>query len=118
VRDERVVLAQERPDDEHPIQGAQLGNRHAEPRDAAELAVGGKIGLAQAEVRRALAFAPGALRQLAGEIQLFERGMRAGEDPYVPALQAPYRLFDRERPLDLFPAAAALEQRLGPAPGN
>src|ERR1700730_5170273 len=104
VRDERVVLAQERSDDEHPVQIAQLRDRHAEPRDAAELAVGGKIGPAQAEVRRALAFTPGALRQLAGEVQLFERGVRAGEDSQIPALQAPYRLFDGERPFDLFPA--------------
>ena len=38
MRDQRMVLAQERADDQHAVELLQLGDRHAEPRNSVELA--------------------------------------------------------------------------------
>src|SRR5947209_245530 len=90
--DQGMVLAQERADDEHAVERAQLRDGHAEPGNAFELAVGGEIRLAQAEIRRARGFPRDALREPAREVELLERGMGAREHAEVAALESPYRL--------------------------
>src|SRR5258707_4690710 len=90
VGDERMVLAQERAHDEHPVERAEIRDRHAKPRNAFELAVGREVRLAQTEVRSAAQ----ALRELAGEEELLEGGMGAREHAKVAALQGPRRLLD------------------------
>jgi len=79
MRNQRMVLAQERADHPHAVERAESGDRHAEPRDAFRPAIGGEVGVAQAEI------AAPSLR----EIQLFERRMRRGEDTDVLLLQPP-----------------------------
>ena len=82
LRDQRMVLAQEGADHQHAVERADLGDRHAQPGRAGPLAVGGEIGLAQAEVD---VVAAEAAHQLAEQVQFFERGMRRGERADAPA---------------------------------
>ena len=103
MRDQRMVLAQERAHHQHAIERAEIGDRHAEPRNAFAPAIGGEVGVAQAEIGRS---------ELAGEVQLFERRMRRSEHAEVLLLQAPHGELERHFPVHRFPARAALHHRL------
>src|SRR5215470_8209406 len=76
VRDQRVVLAQERADDEHAVELAELGELQAEPRRALQLAVASEVRLAQAEVDVLAAERPD---ELLREEHLLERRVRRHE---------------------------------------
>ena len=73
LRDERVVLAQEAADDEHAIQRVEIGDRHAEPRDARALPVAAEIRLPQPEIDVVRAERAGEPR---GERHLLQRRVR------------------------------------------
>jgi hypothetical protein len=75
VRDQGMLLAQERADHQHAVEVLQLRNRHAEPGNALPRAVGREVGLPQAEIRCGA--------ELAGEIELFQSRMGRGEHPNV-----------------------------------
>src|SRR6266498_4344430 len=49
VREQRMILAQEAADDERAIERADLGDRHAEPRNALRVPVAAKVRLPRSE---------------------------------------------------------------------
>ena len=82
LREERMVLAQEAADDEGAIERIDLGDRHAEPRKAGEMAVAAEIALAEAEVDVIRAERP---RERCGERHLLQRRVRRHERPQCGA---------------------------------
>ena len=119
---QRMVLAQERSDQQHTVAGTDVSHLHAEPRRAAALAVGGKIALAQAEVD---VLRPEAAHQLAQQVELLERAVRRGERAdgagavlCLHALQGARHVLERDAPVDLLPGAVLLEHRARQAIGR
>ncbi|MNI48222.1 hypothetical protein D3C73_1027780 [compost metagenome] len=50
LRHQRVILAQERADDQDAVQVVEFSDGHAQPRCTGQRGVEGRVGLAQAEV--------------------------------------------------------------------
>src|ERR1700694_1868166 len=77
LRKQWVILAQEAADDQHAVERAKFGDRHAEPgygtRFSLGYRIGGEIRLPETEVDVVAAQAP---RQFLREVQLFERRLR------------------------------------------
>ena len=110
IRNERMVLAQERPDDEHAVEVAQLRDRHPEPGNATQLAFRREISLAQAEIH---GLAAEAANELLREVQLFERRLRRGQRANVGAgrLEACHHAIQRGLPVGLLPLPVLLHHR-------
>src|SRR4030095_3357945 len=96
----RRLLAQERTDDEHAIERAERGDRHAEPGDALARAVGREGGASPAK---------SVGTELRGEVELLERGVRRCQDAEI--LQPRNDEIKCLLPVELAPGAVSLHHR-------
>ena len=117
MREQRLILAQEAADDEHPFEPGDVGDRQAEVGNAVALRVVAEIGLPQPEVD-VIAAEPA--HQSRDERHLLQRRMRRHERAERArsvllgnVRQTVRREFQRRRPVDGLPFAALLDHRRG-----
>ena len=77
LREQGMVLAQEAADHQHAVERRNVGDRHAQPRNALGVAVAAEVLLAQPEVD---VVATQSAHEAAGQRQLLERRVRRRED--------------------------------------